>query len=86
MTTQQQRISALENGLGSIRETQVVVGPARSLEPVGPSRAIIPALAGVLGLILGIFAAFFAEFLERARAAMVERETASVHEPVVRGG
>ncbi len=84
--TQVEAISALETRLSSIRETRVIVGPARSLEPVGPGRAVILALAGVLGLFLGIFAAFFAEFLAKARAAMVERETAAVREPVVRGG
>ncbi len=84
--TQVEAISALETRLSSILETRVIVGPARSLEPVGPGRAVILALAGVLGLFLGIFAAFFAEFLAKARAAMVERETAAVREPVVRGG
>lgn len=86
MTTQKEIISAIEIRLSSMRETRVIVGPARSLESVGPGRAVILALAGVLGLILGIFAAFFAEFLAKARAAMVERETAAVREPVVRGG
>ncbi len=66
---QQEIISANETQLSRIRGTRVIVGPARSLEPVGPGRAVILTLAGVLGLVLGIFAAFFAEFLQRAREA-----------------
>ena len=84
--TQLETISALETRLSSIRETRVIVGPARSLEPVGPGRAVILVLAGVLGLLLSVFAAFFAEFLAKARAAMAKEETTAAHEPVVRGG
>ena len=70
---QQEIISANETQLSRIRGTRVIVGPARSLEPVGPGRAVILTLAGVLGLVLGIFAAFFAEFLAKARAASSAR-------------
>ena len=49
--TQLEAIAALETGLSSIRETRVIVGPARSLEPVGFGRSVILALAGVLGLL-----------------------------------
>jgi len=83
---QQEKKSALETGLRSIRETRVLVGPVRSLEPVGPGRAVILALAGVLGLILGIFAAFFAEFLVKVRVATAEGGTPAAREPLVRGG
>ena len=86
MTTQQEQISTIEMGLRSIRETRLIIGPARSLEPVGPGRAVILALAGVLGLILGIFAAFFAEFLTKARATMASNERTTGPGTAVRGG
>ena len=85
MATQQERVSAIETRASSIRETRVIVGPARAREPVGPGRAVILALAAVLGLILGIFAAFFAEFLAKVRAAMAERENIAAREPAVGG-
>ena len=86
MTTQQEKNSAIQTRLGSIRGTRVIVGPARSLEPVGPGRAVILALAGVLGLFLGILAAFFAEFLAKVRAAMAEGETTAARRPATAVG
>ena len=86
MTTQQEYISMIEMGLRSIRDTRVLVGPARSLEPVSAGRAVVLSLAAVAGLFLGILAAFFAEFLAKARAAMAEAKTPASREPAVRGG
>jgi uncharacterized protein involved in exopolysaccharide biosynthesis len=39
----------------------------QSLEPTGTSRRFIVAMAGVLGLIAGLFAAFGAELFRNAR-------------------
>jgi len=86
ITTQQQQIFTIELRLRSIQETRVLVGPARSLEPVGPGRAVILALAGVLGLILGVLAAFFAEFLTKVRAARMERERLAKQETIAEQG
>lgn len=83
--TQQEKISTIEARLSSVRETRLLVGPARSIEPVGPDRAVILALAGVLGLILGVLAAFFAEFLAKVRAARANEEVTAAREPAVGG-
>lgn len=73
MTTQQGKIPALEFNLRSIRETRVIYGPARSLELVGPGRAVILTLAGFLALILGIFAVFFTEFVAKSRTVVTDK-------------
>jgi uncharacterized protein involved in exopolysaccharide biosynthesis len=57
-----QRKSALENALQSLGNLEVIVSARQSIEKTGPKRSLIVALAIVLGLMLGIFVAFMAEF------------------------
>lgn len=61
-------VRSLEARHAAARETRVVSPPARSLEPVGPSGPVVVVLSAIMGLMLGVFAAFFAEFLGNARA------------------
>jgi LPS O-antigen subunit length determinant protein (WzzB/FepE family) len=57
------------NGLRAVAgPTQVRRPPTVSDEPVSSGPAQIIAIGAVLGLMLGVFAAFFAEFLVNARA------------------
>jgi uncharacterized protein involved in exopolysaccharide biosynthesis len=57
-----QRKSALENALQSLGNLEVIVSARQSIEKTGPKRSLIVSLAVVLGLMLGIFVAFMAEF------------------------
>lgn len=68
--TQQVHIQEIEARHAAMQPPQAVVRPQRLPEPVGLSRFVILAVAGVLGLMLGVFAAFIAEFLARANAVM----------------
>ena len=49
--------------------TRLISGPTLPESPVEPKTQLILALAVVLGLILGLFGAFFAEFLRVARSS-----------------
>ena len=49
--------------------TRLISGPTLPGSPVEPKTQLILALAVVLGLILGLFGAFFAEFLRVARSS-----------------
>ena len=71
---QQQAIQVLKTRLANIKETHALIEPVRSLGPVGPGGKVILALAGVLGLMLGLFAAFMAEFLAKVRQRRQETE------------
>jgi uncharacterized protein involved in exopolysaccharide biosynthesis len=54
--------SELENALQNLGNLEVIVSARQSIEKTGPKRSLIVALAIVLGLMLGIFVAFMAEF------------------------
>ena len=56
------QIADLEGRLDGIVETKAVAAPARSLKPVGVSAALIVVLSAILGLVLGVLAAFSVEF------------------------
>ncbi len=71
---QRQLVQALEVRINSIKETRALIEPVRSLNPVGHSGKLILALAVIFGLMLGIFSAFFLEFLSKARQRMQEQE------------
>jgi uncharacterized protein involved in exopolysaccharide biosynthesis len=45
---------------------EIISPPYKSEDPVGPKRATIIAIAGVLGLFAGIFAAFFKNYMDEA--------------------
>lgn len=50
-----------------ISGAELVVSGALPRKPVKPKRALILAVAGVSGLFLGVFLAFFVEWWEKAR-------------------
>jgi uncharacterized protein involved in exopolysaccharide biosynthesis len=64
-----QRVS-LEAELESVEPTDILVVARESAEPKGPARSLIIVLAGLLGLMAGIFSAFFAEFVGTVKAQM----------------
>jgi LPS O-antigen subunit length determinant protein (WzzB/FepE family) len=57
-----QKKSELENALQNLGNLDVIVSARQSIEKTGPKRSLIVALAVVLGLMLGIFVVFMAEF------------------------
>ncbi|WP_328186508.1 Wzz/FepE/Etk N-terminal domain-containing protein [Marinobacter sp. OP 3.4] len=66
-------LSEIENTTSRIDKLQpaeVLVVARESAEPKGPSKALVLALAAVLGGMVGIFAAFMAEFISHVRKAM----------------
>jgi len=58
-------IDSLEASLADIRETRVVKAPTVSEEPVKPKKKLNIAIAGVLGLFIGVFMAFGKEWWEK---------------------
>lgn len=58
--------------LKSLQPAETLVVARQSLEPKGTSKALVLALAIVLGGMLGIFAAFMAEFISHVRKAVIE--------------
>ena len=70
---QEQVVNDIEARLRGFRETRVVLSPMQSsLVPVGTNNRILVTLtlSGFLGIALGIFAAFGAEFITKARKEM----------------
>ncbi|WP_430414984.1 Wzz/FepE/Etk N-terminal domain-containing protein [Marinobacter adhaerens] len=63
---------SLEATLKSIQPMEVLAESRKSSEPVGPARALIVVLAGMLGLMGGVFSAFFMEFASVMRARVSE--------------
>jgi LPS O-antigen subunit length determinant protein (WzzB/FepE family) len=61
------QLASLQLQLRNSQPTKMIVPPQRSAKPVGPGRKVIVALSGILGLMLGIFVAFFAEFLNKVK-------------------
>ncbi len=60
-------LNMIASDLGAIRETRALLPPTQSDSPVAPSRGLIVALAAIFGLMLGIFSAFIAESISKAR-------------------
>ena len=56
------RLQEIEPSLANISSLSAIREPALPTSPVSPQRSRNIALAGVLGLIMGVFAAFFLEF------------------------
>src|SRR5699024_5552872 len=69
-SAQQAHIQEIEARHAALQPTRAVLKPQRLPQITGASPILILALAGVLGLMLGVFTAFFTEFLVRANAAM----------------
>jgi len=73
---QDQVKTKLGNPLVSLSETHALLPPMRSLEPKGLGKASIIPLSLVLGLMLGVFAAFVAEFFSRVRNQLKSEQNA----------
>jgi uncharacterized protein involved in exopolysaccharide biosynthesis len=78
-------IDALRNRLGAIElerenitSSRTLIAPRRSLEPVGKGPALVAGLGFIVGVFLGIFAAFFVEFIANTKKKLKEQNTAVV--------
>lgn len=58
---------ALGGRLSTLQETRSVTDPFQSKEPVGPKAPLIMAFSALIGGMLAVFGAFFAEFLGKVR-------------------
>jgi hypothetical protein len=67
---QQQTIDDIDAKIAGVRPTRVLLAPAASFDPTGAGKKAILAVYGLLGLIGGIVAAFFAEFVATTRAQL----------------
>jgi uncharacterized protein involved in exopolysaccharide biosynthesis len=63
---------SLESDLESLSSFEALVISRQSGENAGPSRGLIVVLSIVLGLMAGVFIAFFAEFIGLVRGNMAE--------------
>lgn len=63
---------SLETDLESMAPAEALVVSRRSGESTGPARSLIVVLAGILGLMGGVFLAFFAEFISLVRDKVSE--------------
>lgn len=70
----QEKQQEVQAKLANIRYTRPITPTLRSLEPKGTGKPVIIALAGILGLMLGVFCAFLAEFHAKTKARLNERE------------
>ena len=74
----QVKLADAESALDTIRDASHETGirflGIQSESPAGTGRSLILALSGILGLMLGVFGAFFAEFLTVARSEAGKRE------------
>jgi uncharacterized protein involved in exopolysaccharide biosynthesis len=64
-STLQDRYQDLKKQLTLLRHLDVVQKPTEPISPIWPKKALIVALAGMLGLMVGIFAAFLREGLRK---------------------
>lgn len=55
----------LQTQLSILRPQKVVQEPKEPVSPVGPKKALIVTIAGIFGLMIGIFAAFLRDWLKR---------------------
>lgn len=61
------QIDSLKMQLANFQETRMLAPLARSLKPVGTPRRVIVLLAVIIGILVGVFSAFVAEFLRKVR-------------------
>ncbi len=67
---QGQLIDEIDVRLSNARETKAIVPPMQSLKPVGTSKKLIVVLSILLGGLVGIFSAFFIEFVISVRSQL----------------
>lgn len=75
IVVQKESIAKLENQWANVLETQAVAVATPTADTHGKSKAVIILLAGMLGLMLGVFLAYVAEFLAKARQRLAEGVT-----------
>ncbi|QSP94487.1 lipopolysaccharide biosynthesis protein [Marinobacter salinisoli] len=63
---------SLESRLASIQSMEVLAVSRKSVDSEGPAGSLILLLAGLLGLLGGVFMAFFAEFVALIKERMAE--------------
>lgn len=63
---------SLDATLDSIRPMEVLASTRKKSEPNGPARSLIIALAGMLGLMGGVFLSFFVEFASLVKARVTD--------------
>jgi len=78
LKTQKAQIALRESRIDTVSPTQALSDPRRSVAPVGTEDGMIVALSVVLGGMLGVFAAFFAEFVHAASRRRREAGAAEV--------
>lgn len=64
---QREKIQDTIAKISEIRQTQAMTPTMRALEPEGPKSSVIVVVAGLLGILLGVAAAFVAEFIKKVR-------------------
>jgi len=72
--SQKAKVAEAKSQLKRIKPTRLTAGPSRSFHPTGVGHSVIVALAIVLGIMLGVFAAFLWEFVTRANEYMRSTE------------
>lgn len=63
-------ISSIDNKLANLQETRPLGVAVRSVRPSNPSKTVVLAISGLLGLVGGVFLAFCAELVSVARRQM----------------
>ena len=67
MNSLKNQINSLEEQIKNIKLTQVLKAPTVSEEPISPKPLLNIVLAGILGIFMGTFFAFFKEWWERSK-------------------
>lgn len=60
-------IEIQESALANLRNTREISTPINTIDPTGPSKMFVIAIAVIMGIIIAVFAAFFAEFITRVK-------------------
>jgi hypothetical protein len=74
-TELQEKLQELQAKIVNIRYTRSILPTIRSTEPDGIGKRDVIVLATVLGLLLGVFTAFMAEFLSKVRKRLNEQSS-----------
>lgn len=69
---QRSEIAEAENKIKLYQDTKVLDLAVRSIKPISAGKLLIVVLSGVLGLMIGVVAAFFAEFMVTVRQQQAE--------------
>lgn len=78
----QAEIDTMATVLKNIRETRFIYEPTASINPVGMARTTFVVIGALLGLMLGVFAAFIVEFLARFKHQKLVGEARSLTRPL----